>query len=353
MSTLATLSFGSGGQKLFTPDEVKRLMFMEYERARRYSYPVACLCVAVDRLDSLRGMYGDNSALTIFTAVLEEMKAATRNSDFMGCLIDQRIIALFPYVTEHEATELAERLLEATNGMCFELDGARYSITLSIGMSHSRRERTVSFDTLVKVAEEGQRVADASGGDRVVETELYELYERSLQETRAEVPSLVADARDLSAEELEPEQFEQVASSFTEELVTRALERLESRLGGSDSQADPSALKQETVAREIALREVELQRKVEEEERALAEREATYQREIEKLRRRISKLSDSLGMTEEELKRAYALKSVDAGLSSIYREVQGLSADDDEYEAKRDLMSSIFEANISLQKRSE
>jgi hypothetical protein len=45
------------------------------------------------------------------------------------------------------------------------------------------------------------------------------------------------------------------------------------------------------------------------------------------------------------------LKSVDSGLESVYREVQGLVSDDQQSEMKRDLMSQIFAANLDLKGR--
>ena len=44
-----------------------------------------------------------------------------------------------------------------------------------------------------------------------------------------------------------------------------------------------------------------------------------------------------------------AIKNLDTGISSRYREVQGLDVHDVEFEAKNELMASIFEANLRLQ----
>jgi hypothetical protein len=77
---------------------------------------------------------------------------------------------------------------------------------------------------------------------------------------------------------------------------------------------------------------------------------AEQKREVEQYKRRISKLTNSLELTEEELKRIAAAKSIDLGVQSIYRTVQGLGSDDDDYETKKELMSCIFQANLDLQK---
>lgn len=73
-----------------------------------------------------------------------------------------------------------------------------------------------------------------------------------------------------------------------------------------------------------------------------------HQREVQNLERRIAKLSVLLGETEDALRKARLAGSVDPGVSSIYDEVQGLSADDERHEQKTALMKSIFEANLAL-----
>ena len=88
----------------------------------------------------------------------------------------------------------------------------------------------------------------------------------------------------------------------------------------------------------------------EERDKSIEAQLAESRKEVEQYKRRISKLTNSLELTEEELKRIAAAKSIDLGVQSIYRTVQGLSTGDDDYETKKELMSSIFQANLDLQK---
>ena len=41
---------------------------------------------------------------------------------------------------------------------------------------------------------------------------------------------------------------------------------------------------------------------------------------------------------------------MEVGVSSVYREVQGLSSDDINYQRKKELVYEIFRANLELQK---
>lgn len=79
--------------------------------------------------------------------------------------------------------------------------------------------------------------------------------------------------------------------------------------------------------------------------------EAARNREVDQLQRRIAKLNRSLEVTEERLSQVAAMKDVDGGIASIYREVQGLNGGDSHASRKRELMADIFKANMALQKK--
>lgn len=87
-----------------------------------------------------------------------------------------------------------------------------------------------------------------------------------------------------------------------------------------------------------------------EREAAETARAALQDREVDTLQRRIRKLSDTLSATEQRLQQVAALKAVDGGISSVYREVQGLATGDLQAGKKKELMGEIFRANLELQK---
>lgn len=84
---------------------------------------------------------------------------------------------------------------------------------------------------------------------------------------------------------------------------------------------------------------------------AEAARSALRDREVETLQRRIHKLNESLGQTEKRLQQVAATRQVDQGISSIYREVQGIGAEDTHQERKKEIMAELFKANLLLQKK--
>ncbi len=81
-------------------------------------------------------------------------------------------------------------------------------------------------------------------------------------------------------------------------------------------------------------------------------RRALHDREVDNLQRRIKKLSSTLEQTEGRLQAVAAMKNIDSGISSLYREVQGLNLADAQSGKKKELMAEIFKANLKLQKKS-
>ena len=82
--TETTISFNSSGQALFSAEEVHRLMRVEFERAMRYEYSVACVLVQVDRIQALETMHGFDAKMEMLRMVVETMKKEIRCSDSWG-----------------------------------------------------------------------------------------------------------------------------------------------------------------------------------------------------------------------------------------------------------------------------
>lgn len=337
MSNTATLSFSASGNALFSPEEVRALMQVEFERAARYSYSVACLLVQVDHLTQLRTIHGEESKQEVLMSVVDLVKSATREGDLLGYIVDDRLVVLVPHTEPKAGRAIAERLLAGARELVFRLDDRTLRVTLSIGLSHNQDPGAKNFATLERVAEEGVSVADASGGDRVVQTELYELHEGARKPaSRGDLQELLGRAEAMG--------------------YRQRLEGLVSE--GTDLESAANAVAEEVIQRAVADARKQWERELEEANLQIQEKiagvadvadAAGFLREIEQLNRRIAKLTGSLEATEQEIASLRALKSVDDGVESIYRDVQGLQDSDSRAEIKKDLMGAIFQANLDLQ----
>jgi hypothetical protein len=87
-------------------------------------------------------------------------------------------------------------------------------------------------------------------------------------------------------------------------------------------------------------------------ERAVASqaRAAVADREIEVLERRIGKMTSALAENEARMAELARMSSADPGVASVFKEVQGLRGEEENYGKKKALMAEIFKANLALQK---
>lgn len=291
MVDYAGVRFEGDDGGLFGPVEIEHFMRTEYERARRYKYPIVCSVLAIDRLDQLQDLYGYEARATILKSVLRVVRATMRDSDLLARLEGDRLLVLWSHTNKDTGAMLGKRLLSAVKRQSFDLDGRTVKVTASVGVSHNGADDAHSFDTLVAVAEEGLFVAQKAGGDRHVETELYRLHEarrRGLERVAAPLPVATSVSGDVPRAHV----------GFSDEIVERDLR-------------------------------------------------------IELLERRVAKLMAMLDVSEEELRRVRSARQVDVGVPSIYREVQGLSTEAADQEKKRDMMRSIFEANLALRAKAK
>ena len=129
--SVAGADFGSTEGGLFSAQDVRRLMRIEFERAQRYKYPLACFLIAVDRLERLHDLYGIETKETILQSLGELLRAETRASDLLGVLVDDRLLVMIPHAPRGGSDALAKRLLEGARKLKFQSDGRNVRITLA------------------------------------------------------------------------------------------------------------------------------------------------------------------------------------------------------------------------------
>lgn len=331
MADTTTFSFSRSGTSLFSPSEVRALMAIEFERSLRYDYAVCCLKLRVDSIVEMGTMHGEEVRNRVLESVVRLLRNATRAGDLLGYLDGDRLSVMLPHTDPRGVTFLADRLLAGARDLELHLDDRVLRVSLSIGISDNQHKDADSFETMEKVAEEGVAVAESAGGNRWAQTDLYALHSIKQPQAALATASLPtgqsADVRKRLIELMgDGGDLELAASTLAEELLNRANKDL----------ADE---------RERLLEEAK--RALEPESKAQG-REEDFLREIGLLRRRVSKLTDSLGTTEREIARLRVAGPGEDGMASVYREVQGLQEGGEREDIKRELMASIFAANLDL-----
>lgn len=185
--------------------------------------------------------------------------------------------------------------------------------------------------------------------------------EKFLEEAERDRQRIVAE-REQASEDLQA-LLEQVDVRRGEMLRAREELEEESRRSG-DAQDEALMRRVETLFEEgdYAAEAADLREQVtalllgsvrSERDKVVAAQMSDHRQSVENFERRITKLTRSLEVTEDELRRMAERKEVDPGVASVFRTVQGLNAGEDDLEAKTEMMASIFEANMTLQKGAE
>lgn len=352
MTSFTTANFSDSEEGLFSPQEIQWLMRIEYERAQRYGYPMVLMLVEVDRIEYLHDLYGYESKEEILHAVIGQLRRLTRESDFLGCMRDERILAAFPHTPERAAGQIAGRLLQGSRSLQFESGGRRIRITLSVGVAVSDPDRVLPFDDFYDEAHDALLFAIRAGGDRYVRrepathlieslrTELEEEAEALREEHERDVAALAPEAAPSDAPQAAAPIVPPIVDVPDEEATRRIrdlFDELETKPG------DVRRLENRVVD---AVQELLALARASAQDRAVHD----HQSHVEVLERRIGKLKEVLDQTEKDLRSVAAAKEIDPGIASIYRSVQGLSEEEEGVERKKEMLSILFEANKDLRK---
>ena len=286
-------------------------------------------------------MHGFEARGTILQAFVELLQGETRAGDLLGTVVDDRLMVLIPHTMPAAARAISERVLRGAREMQFRVSGKSIRVSASIGVAHDQDEAATSVATLERVAEEGLSVATASGGGQVVQTELYQLYEKEPAPTApsaGDVDELLARAERMGYRErleglvAEGAPLEKAADEIAEEVIQRAVQQERERWSRDLEMANARI---EAMSTSLGQ----------------GEDRAGLERSLLQLNRRIEKLTRSLETTEAEVARLRSAGVEDTGVASVYREVQGLDSGENRADLKRELMGEIFKANLDLQSR--
>ena len=331
-STEAAAAPSTPPKQRLSSAQMLHLMRLEMDRALRHGYPISAVVVGLDG-------FGEEHHLpwrrALMPAIFQELKAVTFQNDVrgLGVWTERFQLAIFPHVTPERLVVLAEQVVARAGAIKVPGVPESETISLSAGIAHNLHPGPMSFETLVEEAETGMGLAQSSGGNRVVQAREVE---RELDKLRDEVDSQIQEIQEFQAK-LFNESDNQEAL-WGKQLLSKVID-----VFGREAEKSEGVLRLEKEV--IALLKTELAAW---RESSTASRMIESQRTIAQLERRVAKLTESLGLTEAELKRVAQMKNIDLGISSLYRTVQGLSADDAGAEQKKEMLKNIFESNMAL-----
>jgi diguanylate cyclase (GGDEF)-like protein len=148
-------------------------------QARRRREPLSLMEVAVDRLDSIRELLGDELAEAAIDRVSRAIKATVRASDVVTRLEAGRIAVLLPNATDENSMKIAESIRVAiarTDAASTTMPSLTVSIAVATYPDHAHDVATLraaASSTLTKAREQGHnRIASAPRIPSITSTSL-------------------------------------------------------------------------------------------------------------------------------------------------------------------------------------
>ena len=145
---------------------LKRLLFVEVKRSRRYGFPLSLALVSVDRWEELSEQLGPRARATLLSELTGVVAAAVRDIDVSVPFSDDRLVVLMPHTATAGGLQVARRICGRVRERASSIP-----LSVSIGLASHDGHGTVSFGALVKRASEALVSAREAGGDRAVSAE--------------------------------------------------------------------------------------------------------------------------------------------------------------------------------------
>jgi diguanylate cyclase (GGDEF)-like protein len=141
----------------------KRSLLMEVRRSRRYRYPLAFLCVGVDRFDGSLGRLPVHVRTREMAKLLGIIQGTVRDIDLAVQDGDQRFLVCLPQTDPDGARNAAERIRDLLPKGC---EGV--ALAVSVGLAcYDGSDTEISFKGLLTHARSCLKRAQSLGGDRV------------------------------------------------------------------------------------------------------------------------------------------------------------------------------------------
>ena len=129
------------------------LFYKAIEVAVKYKQPISVMMIDADNLKEVNDRFGHKAGDALIRNIAESIQVCLRASDIICRYGGDEFVAVLPQLSSDRALEAAERLRVAVENLSFDVDGARISSTVSIGIATYPLEVNVAEQLLTKADE--------------------------------------------------------------------------------------------------------------------------------------------------------------------------------------------------------
>lgn len=134
----------------------------ELARAARYRRPLAVIVADLDHFRDVNNTYGHLAGDEVLQGIADVFRERVRDMDTAARFGGEEFCVLLPETRGRDAVEVAERIREAVERHEFEAEGARFHVTLSLGVAAFPEDGPTTTE-LLRRADEALYRAKAQG----------------------------------------------------------------------------------------------------------------------------------------------------------------------------------------------
>lgn len=140
----------------------------EFKRAERYSEPLACIVLDIDRLQAINDQCGRPFGDSVIRAVADSVRRSVREVDVVARFGGDEVLAVLPSTHFAGSVTVAERIWHDVQDKSYFSDrGQPLHVTLSIGVALFPSRDVRSKDALLRAADTALHHAKRDGGNRI------------------------------------------------------------------------------------------------------------------------------------------------------------------------------------------
>lgn len=139
-----------------------------FKKHRGKGKHLSVLMMDIDDFKSVNDTYGHQVGDIVLMKIAEILKKETRKFDIVGRYGGEEFLIIAPGISKEKAFKLAERIRKRVEKEEFKVDGEKFKVSVSVGISELMSDDPQSVNDLVKIADMRLYKAKLAGKNCVV-----------------------------------------------------------------------------------------------------------------------------------------------------------------------------------------
>ena len=139
----------------------------EFATSKRYKHPLTCIMMDIDYFKKINDEYGHMTGDEVLKGLSDLISATVREVDIVSRFGGEEFTVLLPHTTIDKSLIGAERLMDKIRKKTFKREGAKFKITVSMGISSIDDIKDGNEDDLIRFADIAMYKAKENGRDRI------------------------------------------------------------------------------------------------------------------------------------------------------------------------------------------